>query len=216
MREIVFKTVGSIIDYETFPYYFAEDITKNTDDNNILTDFVQGFTNLSYQVLEETWVDEEVPPRRKLDETKSSTDSSAAALGEIVVDVTDIGKSSKSTGILLSMRIARRSAHISSTSLWYPYYCSITTECSEGLDYAPPGGYCVEFEASMKPSREFFEASGVEASFVAAMYQAINGGELYTAIVADNEDTTIRGMGSPGKGIPHDDDEEAPAVDPTM
>lgn len=97
-----------------------------------------------------------------------------------------------------------------------PYYCSITLECSEGLDYAPPGGYCVEFEASMKPSREFFEASGVEASFVAAMYQAINGGELYTAIVADNEDTTIRGMGSPGKGIPHDDDEEAPAVDPTM
>jgi len=93
-----------------------------------------------------------------------------------------------------------------------PYYCSIATECSEGLDYAPPGGYCVEFEASMKPSREFFEASGVEASFVAAMYQAINGGELYTAIVADNEDTTIRGMGSPGKGIPHDDDGEAPAT----
>ena len=96
-----------------------------------------------------------------------------------------------------------------------PYYCSITTECSEGLDYAPPGGYCVEFEASMKPSREFFEASGVEASFVAAMYQAINGGELYTAIVADNEDTTIRGMGSPGKGIPHDDDGEAPTFDVT-
>ena len=93
-----------------------------------------------------------------------------------------------------------------------PYYCSITAECSEGLDYAPPGGYCVEFEASMKPSREFFEASGVEASFVAAMYQAINGGELYTAIVADNEGTTIRGMGSPGKGIPHDDDGEAPAT----
>ena len=117
VQEIVFKVVGSVIDYETFPYYFAEDITKNTDDNNILTDFVQGFTNLSYQVLEETWVDEEVPPRRKLDETKSNTDSSAAALGEIVVDVTDIGKSSKSTGILLSLRIARRSAHISSTSL---------------------------------------------------------------------------------------------------
>ena len=97
-----------------------------------------------------------------------------------------------------------------------PYYCSITTECSEGLDYAPPGGYCVEFEASMKPSREFFEASGVEASFVAAMYQAINGGELYTAIVADNEDTTIRGMGSPGKGIPHDDDGEAPMTDAPM
>ena len=117
VQEIVFKVVGSVIDYETFPYYFAEDITKNTDDNNILTDFVQGFTKLSYQVLEETWVDEEVPPRRKLDETKSNTDSSAAALGEIVVDVTDIGKSSKSTGILLSMSIARRSAHISSTSL---------------------------------------------------------------------------------------------------
>ena len=117
MQEIVFKVVGSVIDYETFPYYFAEDITKNTDDNSILADFVQGFTKLSYQVLEETWVDEEVPPRRKLDETKSSTDSSAAALGEIVVYVTDISKSSKSTGILLSMRIARRSAHISSTSL---------------------------------------------------------------------------------------------------
>ena len=116
-QEIVFKVVGSVIDYETFPYYFAEDITKNTDDNNILTDFIQGFTKLSYQVLEETWEDEEVPPRRKLDETKSNTDSSAAALGEIVVDVTDIGKSSKSTGILLSLRIARRSAHISSTSL---------------------------------------------------------------------------------------------------
>jgi len=116
-QEIVFKVVGSVIDYETFPYYFAEDITKNTDDNNILADFIQGFTKLSYQVLEETWVDEEVPPRRKLDETKSNTDSSAAALGEIVVDVTDIGKSAKSTGILLSMSIARRSAHISSTSL---------------------------------------------------------------------------------------------------
>lgn len=97
-----------------------------------------------------------------------------------------------------------------------PYYCSITTDCPEGLDYAPPRGYCVEFEASMKPSREFFEASGVEASFVAAMYQAINGGELYTAIVADNEDTTIRGMGSPGKGIPHDDDGEAPTTDAPM
>ena len=117
VRDIVFKVVGSVIDYETFPYYFAEDITKNTDDNNILTDFIQGFTKLSYQVLEETWVDEEVPPRRKLDETKSSTDPSAAALGEIVVDVTDIGKSSESTGILLSLRIARRSAHISSTYL---------------------------------------------------------------------------------------------------
>jgi len=116
-QEIVFKVVGSVIDYETFPYYFAEDITKNTYDNNILADFIQGFTKLSYQVLEETWVDEEVPPRRKLDETKSNTDPSAAALGEIVVDVTDIGKSSKSTGILLSLRIARRSAHISSASL---------------------------------------------------------------------------------------------------
>ena len=93
VQEIVFKVVGSVIDYETFPYYFAEDITKNTDDNNILTDFIQGFTKLSYQVLEETWEDEEVPPRRKLDETKSNTDSSAAALGEIVVDVADIGKS---------------------------------------------------------------------------------------------------------------------------
>jgi len=93
--------VGSVIDYETFRFYFAEDITKNTDDNNILTDFIQGFTKLSYKVLEETWEDEEVPPRRKLDETKSSTDSSAAALGEIVVDVTDIGRYSKSTGIFV-------------------------------------------------------------------------------------------------------------------
>ena len=78
----------------------------------------------------------------------------------------------------------------------------VRIECPEGLEYAPPSAFCVQFTVAMKSPMSAFSTT---------MNYAIKNGELYDAIISLNQDTVIKGMGSPGKGVRYDSSDGVPA-----
>ena len=91
--------VGSVIDYTTFPYedifdtsagipdYLnAQELTQNVNGNGAVSDFVQGFTSLSNEILESS-ADADSPTRKLQTELISTDDVNPV--------VTDIGKSQR-------------------------------------------------------------------------------------------------------------------------
>lgn len=77
------------------------------------------------------------------------------------------------------------------------------TECPEGLPYAPPDAFCVEFIVTMKPSEGLAQYDGVRACLVENINSAIENGELYNIIEKNSsgKKSQIMGLGSPGAGV---------------
>ena len=75
------------------------------------------------------------------------------------------------------------------------------TECPEGLVYAPPNAFCLEFSVKIQPDGSL--GPGGMLKFVDELAARINAGDLYSRIKAANPGTAIAGLGNPGDGIPY-------------
>lgn len=83
------------------------------------------------------------------------------------------------------------------------------SDCPGGLAYAEEGTPCLEFTYALTPLLDgpLSKTAGLGDEFVARFEQAVDvDGELYDAMVELYPETSLLGLGSPGKGVPLADD----------
>jgi len=181
---ITFTIIGSVIDYSSYPY------TQIFDDSPI--DKLPSFTTAN--------------------DILSNSESRQGVIGQLIMGFTSLslGMLQQCPVEIVEENKKRTSSEPVQTTVLQPGLLGSLDEtevndikCPEGLPYAPPDAFCVEFIVTMKPSAGLAEYDGVRTCLVENINSAIENGELYNIIEKNSsgKTQTIMGLGSPGAGV---------------
>ena len=185
--------VSTYVEGTTPTFFTAAEVMDNTDDNNILSEFIRGFGALSNKAFEEIFGKKKKKlhlPTRGL-----RTNNDIRELQQLMpLVVTDIRKFTRRIFFYSSLCI---SFNVVSQTLLLCIPISIA--CPDTITYPPPSGVtCLQFGIEIETGNMAPEDVLTFEDFMAT---AISEGQLYDTIKSESPDTYIQGVGDPGNGF---------------